>query len=411
MKILFLILLVLLSSCSHNATNEASKAMRVYKKDITLQDDLELDPLIDSLKKTAELLKQSNKNLTFGKTIITSRNYSKMMNQLIKCYQEKPNKDYFLSLIQENFNVHEVYGRKNIGEILLTSYFAPIVDGRKVPSKKYYIPIYSTPSDLAEIQIKNFTKKNYGVFEDRDVLTGRIVKSPPLSKKGPSFKIEPYYSRKEIDSLNYLKGKGLEIAYVDPIDAFFLHIQGSGSIKLKNNKVINIGYSAQNGMKYVPIGKFLLDKIPLEEMSLQKIKKELRLLTKQDLHELLNKNPSYIFFRQIDNNAITTSGLPALAGRTLAVDQKLFPLGAIGWIKFQQPIFSDDEIFSLKSTSRIIINHDTGGAIKGSGRADLFWGTGKLAGKHAGVMKHAAYLYYFTPKINKINSTLCISTQ
>lgn len=409
MKILFLIHLVILSSCSHNATSDPSKAMRIYKKDITLQDDLDLDPLIKSLKKTALFLEKRNKNLIFGKTIISSNHYKKTINQLIKCYQEKPNKNYFLNLIKENFDIHEVYGRKNIGEILLTSYFAPMIEGRKVPSNKYYIPIYSTPSDLVEIQIKNYTKENYGVFEDRDVLTGRIVKSDPLDKKGANFKVEPYYSREEIDSLHYLKGKGLEIAYVDPIDAFFLHIQGSGSIKLNNKEVINVGYSAQNGMKYVAIGKFLLDKIPLEEMSLQKIKKELRLLTKKDLHKLLNKNPSYIFFHQLDNNAITTSGLPALAGRTLAVDQKLFPLGAIGWIKFQQPIFSDDDIFSLKLTSRIIVNHDTGGAIKGSGRADLFWGTGKIAGKHAGVMKHSANLYYFTPKENKTNSELCIS--
>jgi membrane-bound lytic murein transglycosylase A len=409
MKIFFFIHFLIISSCSHHATHDPRKAMRIYKKDITLQDDLELAPLIRSLKKTAVFLEQSNKSLTFGTTIVTANDYRKIINQLIKCYQQKPNKDYFLNLIKENFNIHEVYGRKNIGEILLTSYFAPMIEGRKAPSRKYYIPIYSTPLDLVEIQIKNYPEENYGVLEERDVLTGRIVKSGPSNKKGASFKIEPYYSREEIDSLHYLKGKGLEIAYVDPIDAFFLHIQGSGSIKLKNKDVINVGYSTQNGMKYVPIGKFLLDKIPLEEMSLQKIKKELRLLTKQDLHKLLNKNPSYIFFRQLDNNAITTSGLPALAGRTLAVDQKLFPLGAIGWIKFQQPVFSDDDIFSLKSTARIIVNHDTGGAIKGSGRADLFWGTGKLAGKHAGVMKHSAHLYYFTPKANKINSKLCVS--
>ena len=133
-------------------------------------------------------------------------------------------------------------------------------------------------------------------------------------------RVVPYFSRKEIDQLNKLKGKGLEIAYADPVEVFFLHIQGSGSVQLPNGRVLKLNYAGKNGHPYRPIGKLFRHIYPLSEISAQRIIEHVRGLSFEDRREILNYNPSYVFFVQSEANAVTASGVEAIDERTIATD-------------------------------------------------------------------------------------------
>ena len=229
-------------------------------------------------------------------------------------------------------------------------------------------------------------------------LLGRLSKDK--SNRGNQL-IVPYYSRKEIDSDMTLSQKELALCYVDPIDSFFLQIQGSGSVRMPDGEIISLGYDGQNGRKYVAIGKHLLDSIPLDEMSMQRIESHLKSLDKKEMQKILNMNSSYVFFKRLNGRPITSNGTKVVDGRTIATDAKFLPKGALGYLIFNKPKLAkpeDDIPTESQKTSRFVIDQDTGGAISGGGRVDLFWGVGKEAKKYAGVLRDIANLYYLAPK-------------
>jgi membrane-bound lytic murein transglycosylase A len=211
----------------------------------------------------------------------------------------------------------------------------------------------------------------------------------------------PYYSREQIEMEKVLEGQGLEIAWLkDPVDVTFLHIQGSGRLILPNGESISVGYQASNGRPYRSIGRYILDKglMEREQMSMQGIRKYLS-ENPEIMNEVLNHNPSYIFFRILENGPLGNINIPITPERSLALDAKLFPKGALGFISCQRPIVNDQgEITEWEKFSRFVLNQDTGGAIKGSGRADLFWGSGPYAEIAAGHLKHDGELYILIKK-------------
>ncbi|MBY0414543.1 MAG: MltA domain-containing protein, partial [Bdellovibrionales bacterium] len=153
---------------------------------------------------------------------------------------------------------------------------------------------------------------------------------------------------------------------------------------------------------YFPIGRLLTDSIPLESMSMQKIKLHLKTLSKEDQQKILNKNPSYVFFKKLDGGALTFAGMEVQEGRTIATDVHLFPKGAMAFLETEEPTFNsseDLEAFQWEKKARIVFDQDTGGAIKGSGRVDLYFGQGDIAAQKAGIMKQKGLLYYLVPKL------------
>lgn len=394
MKTLVLTGLLFLISCARQQVKSPSLAMRVYPKELFLTDDLPIKDLQDGLKLHIKiLLKKPKRVLTFGSIKINAKAYALSLEKLLS-FKEKSK---LLSYIKNNFNVAEVYGKKKWGEILLTSYYEPAYPARLRPTKKYSQPLYRLPKDLVEIDLRSFSIRDIGNFKtSRKKVSGRVVDAGL-----PFPKIVPHYSREEIDNKKKLKGKGLELYYLDPIHSFFLQIQGSGLLELPNKKIVRVGYAGQNGWKYESIGKHLFHVIPREEMSLQRIEKYLRSLSKKNLYEFLKINPSYVFFRILKGRGLTTFGNEVVSGRTLAIDRSLFPLGAMGFLTFKRPYYADpkDEApTSFKETSRLILAQDTGGAIKSTGRADLFWGQGDEALRYAGPMRHSAKLWFLYPK-------------
>jgi membrane-bound lytic murein transglycosylase A len=211
----------------------------------------------------------------------------------------------------------------------------------------------------------------------------------------------PYYSRREIDDLGVLRGRNLEVAWVkNSIDLFFLHIQGSGLLRLRDGRQVTVGYAAQNGLPYRSIGRLLIDngKVPKEEMSMQRLR---RYLTEHpsEQNEIFAYNDSYVFFRLNQGGPLGSLDVPVTAGRSIATDSRLFPRGALALVQMEIPVIgAQGELAGWRPVTRLVLNQDTGGAIRGPQRADYYFGTGDEAGALAGYMNRQGRLYFLVRK-------------
>jgi membrane-bound lytic murein transglycosylase A len=216
----------------------------------------------------------------------------------------------------------------------------------------------------------------------------------PIYRRPPELGSNFHYSRAEIED-GALAGRGLELFWVDnPIDAFFLQIQGSGMIHLRNGRIFRVGYDGQNGQPYVAVGRLLLERglIPRAELTMATIR------TWMSEHPaaaalLRRENPSYVFFREVNGDGpIGAEGVALTPERSIAVDRVFIPLGIPIWVE------ADERFASADPVRRLVIAQDTGGAIKGPVRGDLFWGGGEAAGLRAGVMTARGHYYLLLPR-------------
>ncbi len=398
---LILSLLIFLPSCDRPSIESPSQAMRLTKTPSELTDDLDYALLEKGILENIERLKEIKKNiLAFGPKEISKENYIKSLEFLIGNLDSK---ERFIKALKSNFEFYEVYGKKNWGEVFITSYFAPVLSGSRERTPQHSQALYGLPTDLVNIKLDQFigikdklsSLKNPETGKSNvSILRGRIVQDEH------STNVVPYYTREEIDSKQRLKDQDIVLAWVDPIEAFFLHVQGSGTVVFEDGEELRLGYASQNGHKYYAIGKHLKNKIE-GDISMQSIDNHLRQLSYKEMRQILYKNPSYIFFRELEGRPVTNFGTETIDGRTIATDRNFFPKGALAYLEFPEPIFKDDktvEIKGYKDKSRFVLDQDTGGAIKGTHRVDLFWGRGKEAGRYAGVMKNWGKLYYIVPK-------------
>lgn len=263
--------------------------------------------------------------------------------------------------------------------VLFTGYYQPVLDASLTPGDGFDFPIYGVPAELIT-QEQNGEKK-----------LGRIDNGA----------LVPYFTRREIDELGALRGRGLEIAWVkDPIELFFLHIQGSGLLRLRDGREVTVGYAAQSGLAYRAIGRLLIDsgKIAKEEMSMQRLR---RYLTENpaEQNDIFAYNESYVFFRLIEGGPVGSIGVPITAGRSIATDSRLFPRGGLALAQTEIPIIgAEGELAGWRPVMRFVVNQDTGGAIRGMQRADYYFGTGAEAGALAGYMNRQGRLYFVVPK-------------
>ena len=258
-------------------------------------------------------------------------------------------------------------------EGLFTGYYEPVLDGSRRPSPRYPVPLHVAPADLSRIDLGRFNPELEGY-----AIYGRIA--------GDEF--VPYYSRGEIER-GALVGQQLELLWVDdPIAKFFLQIQGSGQVRLDDGEVVRVGYAAPNGHPYRAIGRDLIaiGALAPEEVSLQSIRAWLQ-AHPQDAAAMMARNPSYIFFREHPELAAAdgpfgTEGVPLTAGRSLAVDRRFLPLGVPLWLDTTAPWPE-----GAAPLRRLMVAQDTGGAIKGVVRGDIYWGAGERAEAVAGRMR------------------------
>jgi len=288
----------------------------------------------------------------------------------------------FAREIETRFDVVPSSADAVVSDILFTGYYQPVIEGNLVPTPEYRYPIYATPPDL--------------------IIAEQVTVQPALSREKIVGRVDgeqflPYYTRREIDELGALRGRGLEIAWVkDPIDLFFLHIQGSGIVNLPSGERLHIGYAAQNGWPYRSIGRLLIDtgKIAQEEMSMQRLR---RYLTEypDERSGIFAYNESYVFFRVNSEGPLGSLEVPVTAGRSIATDRRLFPRGALAFIRTEIPVIGPGgELEGWHPIARFVLNQDTGGAIRGFQRADLFFGTGKKAAELAGYMNRRGKLFF-----------------
>ena len=288
--------------------------------------------------------------------------------------------------IKKNFMLYRAAGRVGNKEVLFTGYFEPVYDARITRDDEYKFPIYSLPEDLIKIDLSLFKDKYKG-----ENIIARIENNQLL----------PYYTRMEIENNKILENKNLEIAWLkDPIDVAFLQIQGSGRLQMTDGEMLSVGYHSSNGRPYQSIGKYLIENeyMTKEEMSMQGIRRYLT-MNPDMVNNTLNFNPSYVFFRILEKGPLGNIGVPLTPGRSIALDSRLFPKGALCFIRSEKPVEnSNGEIEKWEKFSRFILNQDTGGAITGAGRADIFWGSGKYAELAAGHMKHEGELFVLIKK-------------
>ncbi|WP_448192145.1 murein transglycosylase A [Azospirillum sp. sgz301742] len=262
---------------------------------------------------------------------------------------------------------------------LFTGYYEVELKGSRTPSAAYPAPLYKRPADLVMVDLGEFSDTWKGQRIAGRVLDGRL---------------KPFEDRAAIEA-GALRGKGLELLWVDdPVGAFFLHIQGSGRVTLPDGGQVRVGYAGQNGRKYVAIGKELIERGELkrEEVSLQTIRAWLQTHPEQAA-DLMNKNPSYVFFQELTGEGpLGADNLALTPGRSLAVDRSFLPLGLPVWLDSEDPLDAGARL------RRLLVAQDTGGAIRGPVRGDVFWGHGPDAELRAGKMKSAGEYWLLIPK-------------
>jgi membrane-bound lytic murein transglycosylase A len=291
-------------------------------------------------------------------------------------------RECWIKAVTERFDFIPSSNDPDLQNVLFTGYCDPIIEGSLVPSAEYPYPIYGKPADLVAAD-----RTTLAPAGSREKIIGRI--------EGES--IVPYYSRREIDEQGSLRGKGYEIAWVkDPIELFFLHIEGSGVLRLPDGRQIKVGYAGANGRAYRSIGRLLIDdgKVPREEMSMQRLR---QYLTEhpEERSEIMAHNESYVFFRFLEQGPLGSLEVPITAGRSIATDWRLFPKGALAFIFTQMPVLdSAGQLIGWAPFLRFVLNQDTGGAIRGPQRVDLYFGTGDPAAASAGYMNSPGKLYF-----------------
>jgi membrane-bound lytic murein transglycosylase A len=284
------------------------------------------------------------------------------------------NRDQARAFFEDNFKPMRVMPSGQT-EGFFTGYYEPEFDGSRFPSDEYTIPIYAAP-------IETVKKRQSKVFGDLD--------------------------RKKIED-GALAGRDLEICYVkSPIDAFFAQIQGSTRVRLDSGKLLRLNYVASNGMPYTPVGKFLIDRgiVSKEEMSMDRIR-EFMEANPEEGKELRRKNRSFVFFQETPLGAkdecIGAQGVPLTPGRSLAVDKKIHVYGTPIWVDADLPLESEKPETKFR---RLLFAQDTGSAIVGPARADIYFGHGEEASHVAGRIKQYGQFVMLMPQSVAVNTVV-----
>ncbi|MFW6146905.1 MAG: murein transglycosylase A [Thermodesulfobacteriota bacterium] len=385
--------LLLLSCCQPFDKREVRKPADALTK-VTyfwpeFHDDMDVDSLVLAMKRSLEYYNRLDQNaiFRFGPDKFTASHIMKSMRTFQELIQTNPDIKTLNRELREKFLLYKSAGSRKEGKVLFTGYYEPIVEGSLTCNSQYRHPLYKKPNDLLSIDL--------GLFRSR--YNGERIMARMEGKS-----LIPYFTRGEIVHEKNLEGKDLEIAWLrDALDLAVLQIQGSGRVLLPNGDTLRVGYCATNGHPYKSIGRYMIEQgyIENEALSLQAIRSFLH--KHPDMkEEILNVNPSYIFFQLLDNEGpLGNISVPLTPGRSIALDDRLLPKGALVYIRCRKPILGKDgNILKWVPFSRFLVNQDTGGVIKGTGRADVFWGSSSYAETAAGHLKERGDLYFLVLK-------------
>jgi len=333
----------------------------------------------------------------YGQDVYTVSWIRRSLATLRSFLETDPSDEAIDRFVRKHFRVYRSIGRKGIGDVLFTGYFEPEIGGCPSPRPGCSTPVYGIPRDWVRIDLGAFSERFSG-----ERIVGRLVGNT----------VVPYWERKEIENPKVFTSPVDILAWVeDPIDFFFLQVQGSGRIRFPNGERISIHYAASNGRPYRSIGKRLLEEGVFAQgtVSMQAIKAYLREHPER-VQEILHSNPSYVFFETVPSGPIGSLGVPLTAGRSIAVDFRIFPKAAPAYIQCVKPKRTSKPEDMKPDTpaesntddwipfGRFVLAQDTGGAITGPGRVDLFCGSGPDAEWTAGHLQHPGTLYLLVLK-------------
>ena len=317
---------------------------------------------------------------TYGELAYAPREMAASLRLFQRLRSQDADPASFARQLAENF--HVFLSVASDGDNLFTGYYEPLIQGTHAPSPGTETPVLARPPSLVEIELQRF---------------GRDLPHRRLVGRLQDGQLLPFYSRKEIQGGAALQDEAQPLAYVNEVDLFFLQIQGSGVIEFPDGERIKVSYHGTNGHPYRSLGALLVHReaMPLESVTLQSIRAYL-FQHPDEVRPLLFANPSYVFFRVVDDGPLGNIGVTLTAGRSLALDHRLFPRGGLVYVETELPtVEATDEPTSLH---RFMLVQDTGGAIRGHGRGDIFWGHGDVAEALAGRLKHSGHLRLLVAK-------------
>lgn len=267
---------------------------------------------------------------------------------------------------------------------LLTGYYEPVVEGSRRRTAEFTVPMYRRPTDLVAVG-----RRRGEAFPNKG----------PVVRQFGRRRAVPYYDRAQIEN-GALAGRFLEICWLkDPIEAYAIHIQGSARVRLVEGGVLRLNYDAHNGHPYTAIGRILIERniIPREQMSFERIRQWME-ANPEEAVQVRRANKAFVFFRVAaladDEEAVGAQGVPLTAGRSIAVDTPLHVLGTPFWIEADLPLNAARETSPFR---RLMVAQDTGSAIVGPARADLYFGAGDEAGRIAGRIRHPGRFVMLVP--------------
>jgi len=289
------------------------------------------------------------------------------------------------AFFEENFRPVAI-ARLGESKGLLTGYYEPVVDGSRFPSPEFPVPLYRRPHDLL-VAGRSVGRK------------GEVPNRATINRRDANNQLVPYYDRAAIEN-GALDGQQLEICWLkDPFDAFSIQIQGSARVRLEDGTMLRVNYDGHNGHRYAAIGRILMEQygVPPDQMSMERIRQWM-LANPEQAAKVRQANPSFVFFRVTglsdQGEAVGAQGVPLSPGRSIAVD-KLHVYGTPFFIQADLPIDGDKASTKFR---RLMIAQDTGSAINGPARADLYWGAGDAAGRIAGRIRQQGQFVMLLPR-------------
>ncbi|MCD4718699.1 MAG: MltA domain-containing protein [Desulfobacula sp.] len=361
------------------------------KKHPLFIDNLDIQGLTISIDHSLEYFKKVplERKYHYGKEIYTAAHMITSLETFRSFLEKEPSTKALNEFIKSGFIVYEAEGNDD-GDVLFTGYFEPTYEGSFKKTSAYPYPVYSKPDDLLEINLSVFSDE----YKGHKRLKARVNDSTK--------RVVPYYSREQINAAKDFLIRSEPVVWLKSrVDRFFLEIQGSGRIDLGKGEILRVHYAASNGNAYRSIGRYLIDKneILKENMSMQAIRTWLE-LHPQRVDEVLHYNESFVFFQEEEGGPYGSLGVEVTALRSIATDSRLFPKGALCYIQAQLPDkVNINPLKEWENASFFVLNQDTGGAIKGLARADLFCGNNNYAQFTAGHMNKYGKLFFLVLKL------------
>jgi membrane-bound lytic murein transglycosylase A len=356
-----------------------------------LADDGSLDDLKLAVSRSLSYLDSLNslhpgKKIFFGGEERPAGEIRATLSRFEDLLLQETDPDRFRLELRRHFDLFRLDIPERAEPLLVTGYYEPTLEARRLRSDDFPFPVYERPEDLLTVNLENFSKRFKG-----ERVAGRLS----------GREVVPYFTRREIDYEGRLAGRGLEILWTnDRLKLFFMQIQGSGQAVLEDGTMVKLRYQGVNGHPYFPIGRELVRRGVLkpEEVSLQSIYEYLK-ANPAEQEAILNLNPSYVFFQEAQGGPYGNLNVPLTPGRSVAMDQRIFPAGGLAWLSAVKPALdSRGNINYWAAMNRWVTIQDTGGAIKGPGRLDFFWGGGGEAEMAAGHLRHGGTIYLLLKK-------------